>query len=219
MKQKYRHTFRCPCGTVFKKISTSPDLQAASCPECKKKEAWRNNTVGDGPVSDSDLVETRPFLHTDRYTCFSCRKDLMFRVEQEDDKMAHCYHCGSQDIKRMGTIVPHISSISKDHIKAIDIVAEGTMKSYAMTDLNLNSGMREGDSCAPKLPPAQQQAVDGFFDHGKNPSLKGANLNAIGKRAIAGAYRDPNNPVAAAHRARMRPGTEGKFVDATPGRR
>lgn len=219
-KQKYRHTFKCgDCSHEFKKISTNPDLQAAACPECKKKETWRRNAIGDGAVSDSDLVERKSFIHTDRYTCFGCRKDLVFEVEVEGDELAHCYRCGSQDVKRMGRITHNISTNSQHHIKAIDIVSEGAMKSYAMTDLNMNSNMREGDSCAPKLPPAQQQAVDGFFDHGKNPSLKGANLNAIGKRAIAGAYRDPNNPVAAAHRARMRPGTEGKFVDATPGRR
>lgn len=222
MKQKHRHTFRCPdCASTFKKISTDPDLEKAACPACKKKEARRKYAIGDGAVSDTDLVESKPFIHSDRYTCFSCRKDLVFRVEQQGDMLAHCYRCGSQDVKRMGRLVHDISASSEQVIKSLDIVAEGTMKSYGMTDLNLNSNMKPGDSCAPKLPPAQQQAADNFFNQGKNPSLNGARVdfNAIGKRAIAGAYRDPNNPVAMAHRAKLRPSIEGKYVDASPGRR
>ncbi len=219
MTQKYRHTFRCSCGHRFKKISSDPDLQAADCPECKKKETHRNLSIGDGPVSDADLVEATPFLHSDKYVCFGCKKDLIFHVEKEGDELGHCYRCGSQDVKRMGRIMHNISNASKDVIKALDIVADGAMKSYGMTDLNLNSSQRPGDTCAPKLPPQQQQMADNFFNQGKNPSLKGMNLGAIGKRAIAGAYRDPTNPVAMVHKARMRPGTEGKFIDATPGRK
>lgn len=199
----------------------NPDLQKAACPECKKKETQRKYTIGDGAVSDSDLVEPRPFLHTDKYHCGECKRFLSFRVEQEGDALAHCYRCGSQNVTRTGMMMHHVSTSSKQTIKALDIVAEGTMKSYAMTDLNLNSDMKPGDTCAPKLPPAQQAMADGFFNHKKNPAFanSGVNLNAIGKRAIAGAYRDPNNAVAMAHKARMRPATDGRFVDATPGRR
>ncbi len=219
MKQKYRHTFRCSCGKTFKKISTNPDLSEAACPECKKKETWRRNAIGDGPVSESDIVETRPFIRSDKYLCNSCTKHLSFRVEQEGDKLSHCYRCGSQDVSYVGQVMYSVPSSSKATIKALDIVGEDAMKSYGMTDLNLNSTMKPGDDCAPKLPPRQQQMVDGFFNHGKNPSLRGVNLNSIGRNAIAGAYRDPNNPVAAAHKAKLRPSIEGKYIDASPGRK
>jgi len=220
MKQKYRHTFRCPeCRTTFKKISTVPDLQCAACPECKKQETRRAHAIGDGAVSDADLIETPAFIHSDRYSCNSCSKMLTFRVEQEGDMLSHCYRCGSQDVKRMGTITYGTPKGSESMIKALDVVAEGSMKSYGMTDLNLHSSMRPGDSCAPKLPPAQQKMADNFFNQGKNPMLKGVDASAIGRRAMAGAYRDPNNPVAMAHRNKLRPGTEGKFVDATLGRK
>jgi hypothetical protein len=119
----------------------------------------------------------------------------------------------------MGMMVYAASPGNRSMIKALDIVADGTMKSYGMTDLNMNSNQKPGETMAPKLPPTQQAMADNFFNQGKNPMLKGINANAIGKRAIAGAYRDPNNPVAMAHRNKLRPGTEGKFVDATPGRK
>ena len=44
--------------------------------------------------------------------------------------------------------------------------------------------MRPGDTCAPKLPPAQQAAVDGFFNHGANPVLNKVNANAIGAMLV-----------------------------------
>jgi hypothetical protein len=221
-KQKYRHTFRCPdCSHRFKRVTFLPaDKQPeVACPECKKKKSYHTPSIGDGAVSDSDLIETPNFIQTDKYHCDACNKSLMFHVEKEGDSLSHCYKCGSQNVKRLG-IVTHASSPgNRSMIKALDIVADGTMKSYGMTDLNLDSKMKPGDVCSPKLPPAQQAMADNFFNQRKNPMLKGVNADAIGKRAIAGAYRDPNNAVAMAHKNKMRPGTEGKFVDATPGRR
>lgn len=46
-------------------------------------------------------------------------------------------------------------------VGVIDRVAEQVMRDYKLTDLNDN--MRTGDIAAPKLPPAQQRAADGFF--------------------------------------------------------
>ena len=78
------------------------------------------------------------------------------------------------------------------------------MKSYGMTDINLNSNMRPGDTCAPKLPPRQQSMVDSFFNHKASPMA--AQMQRAGANAMAGAYRDPSNPVAATlHRRRETP--------------
>lgn len=217
MTQKYRHTFRCECGSTFKKISTKPDLKEAVCPHCKKKESERRYAIGDGAVSDQDILPPIQFIRTDKYNCNSCNKLLIFRVEKEGDEMSHCYKCGSQDIKYIGQHLVHAQPGNRDAIKALDIVAHDTMKHYAMTDVNLNSNMRAGDSCAPKLPPSQQRMVDGFFNHSKNPL--GARAAQIGRAAIAGAYRDPTNPVAMVHASKMRPAIDGKYIDATPGRK
>ncbi len=222
VKQKYRHTFRCPdCSHRFKRVTFLPAEEQSDipCPQCKKKKSYHTPVIGDGAVSDNDLIETKPFIRTDKYSCNECSKFLSFVVEQEGDALSHCYQCGSQNVKHIGVVTYAVSPSSKNMIKSLDIVAEGAMKSYGMTDLNLDSKMKPGDTCAPKLPPAQQSMADNFFNQGKNPMLKGINANAIGKRAIAGAYRDPNNAVAVAHRNRMKPGTEGKFIDATPGRK
>jgi transcription elongation factor Elf1 len=222
VKQKYRHTFRCPdCSHKFRRVTFLPadEQKNIPCPECKKKKSYHTPAIGDGAVSDSDLVEQKVFIQSDKYHCEACKRYLIFHVEKEGDQLSNCYRCGSQNVTRCGMYMPNILKSNKDMIKAVDIVAEEAMKSYGMTDLNMGSNMKPGDTCAPKLPPAQQQMADNFFNQGKNPSLKGMNLGAMGKRAIAGAYRDPTNPVAMAHKARLRPGTEGNFVDATPGRR
>lgn len=217
MTQKYRHTFRCECGTTFKKISTKPDLQEAQCPKCKKIESERRYAIGDGAVSEADILPPQEFIRTDKYNCNGCNKPLSFRVEQDGDKLSHCYRCGSQDVKYMGQMMHHAAPGNQNMIKAIDIVAQDTMKTYGMTDLNMNSNQREGDTSQPKLPQHQQQMVDGFFNHNKSP-LK-SHFNRIGKAAIAGAYRDPNNAVAMAHRNKLKPAIDGHYVDATPGRK
>jgi hypothetical protein len=45
--------------------------------------------------------------------------------------------------------------------KAIDLTADIVMQDYQLTDLK--DGIRHGETMAPKLPPAQQQAADNFF--------------------------------------------------------
>lgn len=213
--QKYRMTCRCNCGQEFKKITTNrkyfdlPDgsdelkvlMAKIQCPDCKQSDLQRRVRIGDGAVSESDLVEETPFISVDKYTCLACTKDSRFYREKEEDKLSHCPRCGSQDVKYLGhTTSGIISTTSQTMIKALDTTAKMTMETYGMSDINLNSNMRPGDSCAPKLPPAQQQAANNFFNGGGIH-----NANAIGKRAIAGAYRDPNNPVAAMHKAKISP--------------
>lgn len=215
MTQKYRMTCRCACGNEFKKVTTNrkyfdlPDdshellgmMAKIRCPSCKKSESERRIRIGDGAVSDNDLVEQRPIVSVDKYDCESCHKFTRFYKEKEGDCLAHCQHCGSQDVKYVGhTTSGIVAQSSQNMIKALDITAKMTMDTYKMSDLNLNSSMREGDSCAPKLPPSQQRAADAFFNGGGIH-----NAGAIGAKAIAGAYRDPNNPVANLHRSKAAP--------------
>lgn len=203
-KQKYRITFRCDCGTEFKKITINKDLESATCPSCKKLESDKRFRLGDGAVSDDDLVEQPAIIAVEKYLCNSCTKINRYYKEKEGDKLGHCQHCGSQDLKYMGyTTSGIVSKSSQNMIKAVDATAKMTMETYGMSDINMGSNMRVGDTCAPRLPPVQQQMADGMFNHSKLPG--GANYNKIGKNAIQGAYRDPNNPVASLHKAKVKP--------------
>lgn len=78
----------------------------------------------------------------------------------------------------------------KNVVKAIDMAAEIAMKDFGLTDLR--DDCRQGESAAPKLPPAQQKMADTMFTPQKNPafaSKRGKQLELLGKRAIAGAFR------------------------------
>jgi hypothetical protein len=79
-------------------------------------------------------------------------------------------------------------------VKAVDETAKIVMEDYQMTDLKDN--IRHGENVAPKLPPAQQKAADNYFG---NAGLKAAGINEkqaalLGRRAIAGAFRDMSVP-------------------------
>lgn len=215
-KQKFRMTVRCACGQEFKKVTTNrryldaPDgseelvalMAKIKCPECKKSDSERRFRMGDGAVSDNDLIEPAPFISVENYSCLGCGKNSRFYKEKEGDMLAHCPRCGSQDVKFAGVIDNSIiAKSSQNMIKALDVTAKMTMDQYKMGDLNLNSSMKPGDTCAPKLPPRQQQAADAFFNGGGMP-----NANRLGANAIAGAYRDnANNPVAKLHAAKTAP--------------
>ncbi len=74
-------------------------------------------------------------------------------------------------------------------VKAIDTTAEIVMQDYGLS--NLKDGIRTGETMAPKLPPAQQAAADGYFG---GQALKSAGVNKkqmdlLGRRAISGAFR------------------------------
>lgn len=224
VKQKFRLTVRCPCGKEFKKITTNrrymeaPDdsdelkslMAKVKCDGCKKGEGSRRFKLGDGIVDDVDLVKSTPFISTDKYSCLSCNKNSLFHREKEDDKMAHCPRCGSQDVKYMGhTTSGIIAASSQNMIKALDVTAKMTMDTYGMSDLNLNSNMKPGDSCAPKLPPRQQVMADNFFGGQGIP-----NAGRIAQNAMAGAYKDSGNPVARLHQSKQAPKFD--LVNAPP---
>lgn len=75
-------------------------------------------------------------------------------------------------------------------VKAVDTTAQIVMEDHKLTDLADN--IRHGDIAAPKLPPPMQQAVDGFFSGEavrKRSGLGKRQMDLIGRRAMAGAYR------------------------------
>lgn len=75
-------------------------------------------------------------------------------------------------------------------VKAIDMAADIAMQDYGLT--NLKDNVREGESMAPSLPPAQQRLADTFFTPAKNPSFNSRRqkqLQMLGQRAIKGAFR------------------------------
>lgn len=73
-------------------------------------------------------------------------------------------------------------------IKTVDKTAEMVMQDYGLTDLKDN--IREGESMAPKLPPAQQAAADNFFSpKAAVPSRRGRQAELLGRRALAGVFR------------------------------
>lgn len=74
--------------------------------------------------------------------------------------------------------------------KAIDTTAQIVMEDHKLTDLKDN--VREGDILAPRLPPEQQMKADGFFSGEAVRQRNGLNakqMQLIGRRAMAGAYR------------------------------
>ena len=72
------------------------------------------------------------------------------------------------------------------NVKIVDGVAEQVMSDYKLTDLRDN--IRPGESMAPKLPPQMQKQADNFFG-GANLGIGGRRMNALAKRALAGAFK------------------------------
>lgn len=90
--------------------------------------------------------------------------------------------------------------------KAIDETAKIVMEDGKLTDLH-DTNLRQGDSMAPKLPPAQQAKVDSFWGGPKRGQHR-ANINtaALARNAMAGAYRGGTpNPVAVTHSQKIKP--------------
>ena len=80
---------------------------------------------------------------------------------------------------------------ANNQVKAVDLAADIAMKDYGLTDLKNN--VRRGDTMAPPLPTGQQVLADNMFTPQKNPAFdkrRQKQMELIGKRAIAGAYRN-----------------------------
>ena len=93
-------------------------------------------------------------------------------------------------------------------VRAADTTAAIVMQDYGMTDLRDN--VREGESAAPKLPPAQQAAADNFFGGPKRRNATGIMAlppQQLIKAATSGRFMTPDtvNPVATQHQHKDRP--------------
>lgn len=88
---------------------------------------------------------------------------------------------------------------SNNHNKAIDATAQIVMQDYGMTDINLGSNLRDGDSCVPKLNHELEQKVDQVFAQQPNKvmGMPGAsNLNrALMSQINAGHYKNQADPI------------------------
>lgn len=75
-------------------------------------------------------------------------------------------------------------------VKHIDQAAKIVMEDHHLSDLKDN--VREGDTMAPSLPPAQQKLADNFFGprpNQTNNKRQQAQMQRLMRRAVGGAYR------------------------------
>ena len=174
-------------------------------------------------VGSADLPPDRylgPTRYRIRYRCARCGKEwsrVTTKVSSKDPPcpkldcrealIAEAEERGARRMQKMleERLAPAQVGAS-NAVKAVDVTAEIVMKDHKMTDLADN--LREGDIAAPKLPPQMQAAVDGFFTGDavrKRSGLSKKSMDLIGKRALAGAYRNmalnPGNII---------PGTRGE---------
>ena len=183
-KQKYRVTCKCDCGNVFKLITTNMDVSSARCTTCRaKKRMTRLVRMGDGPVSDADLL-----------------------AEKIAAKMMQTPEFQQRLLSKLMSPTP-VSS--KNNIKAVDETANIVMEDYKIGDLP-DRGLRTGDTMAPKLPPAQQAKADNFFGGGGKKRGAGPFNASNITRMVNSGVLNPNvngaiNPVARTHAARIKP--------------
>ena len=105
----------------------------------------------------------------------------------------------NENLKRMLESGEAPAQIGKNvRVKAVDETAKIVMEDFHMTDLK--DGIRAGENMAPKLPQAQQAAADNYFGGGamKSAGLNKKQTDLLGRRAIAGAFRNMAVPPNAA---------------------
>jgi len=78
-------------------------------------------------------------------------------------------------------------------VRAIDTTAEVVMQDYSLTDLKDRA--EPGENLVQKLPPPMQKAADNFFGGpqkalGSGDTMHQRRMQALGRKAIAGAFRD-----------------------------
>jgi hypothetical protein len=194
-KQRYRYTFKCSEHGVFKKISTKPNLETSTCPDCKKQDEVnkiiRMQDIGDGAVSNDDLkppvFQKAPNVV---YQCDGCSEKIRLYQEAGSGLLKACTNCDSQNIHLVCHLDRTIGSNAKIQNKAIDETAKICMEDYNLT--NLKDNVRMGDTIAPRLASKLQQKADTFFAGGPkaNSNNKTARfMNNLGRSAIKGAFR------------------------------
>lgn len=181
VKPKYRMTFKCTCGNVFKFITTNPDLMTASCPSCRSKERkTKFIRMGDGPVTDQDLLAEK-----------------IAQKLRETPEWQESY--------RKAVLSP-IPQSSRIQTKAVDETAKIVMEDHKLGDLK--DTVHQGEAAAPKLAPKLQTQADSFFTARRSRNTAGINTQAIARQALGGAYSPARtgaiNPVAEQHKSKIR---------------
>lgn len=208
--QRYRMTFKCSCGNVFKLITKNADLENPPCPECKKAhKKTKFHRLGDGPIPSTERhadpqIRERPTPNT-IYQCKDCHAVARVFEDVGETVLYACPVCDSPDIQFRGKISHDIPMQSHTQNKCVDKTAEIVMTDYGMT--NLKDNVRAGEAMAPKLHPQQQAAADNMFGGGGKKRQMPFNAAAMAKRAMSGALRDPKtyvDPVKALHTSETR---------------
>lgn len=208
--QRYRMTFKCECGNVFKKLTTNPDLMNPPCPECKKKNKKTVfHRLGDGPVPSTEIhaevhKRERPVPNT-IYQCKECHAIAKVFEDIGETVLHSCPMCDSPEIQYRGKISKDTPSDVTMKNKCVDKTADIVMHDYGMT--NLKDNVRVGETMAPKLDPVRQAAADNMFGGGGKKRQFPINAGKLAKQALSGALRDPRSyidPVRALHTAETR---------------
>lgn len=149
-----------------------------------------------------------PLIHY-RFRCTEC--GLRFRAATyEDDPPPEC---PNEDCGKVQTPIGLDVAAGKapgigghPFVKAMDKTADMVMADYGMTDL---ASARQGESMAPKLPPAQQERADAMFNPAARASWGGGNpMMMAAMQAISAMPPDTGqgiDPIGAIHHQRYRP--------------
>jgi predicted nucleic acid-binding Zn ribbon protein len=193
--QRYRMTFKCECGNVFKKITKDPNLTSPPCPECKKKNKKTVfHRMGDGPVSAEEakpapaIVRKAPNVI---YKCSDCNSITKLYEEVGETALTECPACESKNLVYKGHISKDISTASSIRNKAVDTTADIVMEDYKLG--NLKEDVKLGESMAPRLDPVKQNLADNMFSGAARK--KSFDAAKLAKRAMSGSLRDPRNYV------------------------
>lgn len=145
-----------------------------------------------------------PRMYRIRFCCDKCGHEWVRTLKAIPKKDPPCpnKHCGeSERVAELQRQVENLTRMLEERkpppqtgrnkrVKAIDTTAEIVMQDYQLT--NLKDRAEPGESLAPKLPPEQQKQADSYFtgDALKSAGVNKKQMDLLGKRAIAGAFRN-----------------------------
>jgi hypothetical protein len=173
----YETTFICDtCQPPYRFTKLTEDdprkvkLKTPACPQCRQRRAQAK-------------MQTKI-------------RGAVITNDAERDAM---YAARTKDMDANPGCAPSIRT-SSNHTKAIDQTAEIVMQDYQMTDIKMDTSLRAGDNCVPKLSPELERKVDSVFDSkAKNNvmGMAGDNLTkGLLKQIDAGMFKSYGDPVA-----------------------
>lgn len=214
----YRTHYRCKsCNHNYARITKNIPKKDSPCPQCKKA----NKVKAGNPVNLENQIDLPLTPINNLYKCQGCLKSFAVSREQDNHDKLHCPYCGSLETKFYSTDSKSpISVQGRTQNKAIDATAQIVMEDYKLGDLKDN--VRQGETMAPKLPPAQQVIADSMFANkgqggkqqyainmmgGPRIPINNRSMGNLGRAAIGGAFRDPtmSPAIQTLHENRMKP--------------